>query len=205
MSALLRAYLNLLNSRPLTTKFVTSAILFGSGDLIAQNIDGTMKRGWNPRRTGFAAAWGGFIFTPIGHTWYNIILERSFVGTSAASVVKKTLCDQLLFAPVINAAFLTYGIFTRGGDLKETKSFLRANYKDVMVANYSVWPAAMLFNFKFVPGPLQVPFINVMVLAWSSYLCVKANAGTTKPTSSESAGATIPATGASAPRRTPSQ
>lgn len=43
-----------------------------------------------------------------------------------------------------------------------------------VAANWVVWPGAQMVNFRFVPPALQVPFINVVVLGWSSYLAMKA-------------------------------
>ena len=47
----------------------------------------------------------------------------------------------------------------------------------LMKANWLLWPAVQLVNFRFVPPPLQVPFINVIVLGWSAFLALLATGG----------------------------
>ena len=47
-----------------------------------------------------------------------------------------------------------------------------------MKANWILWPAVQIVNFRFVPGPLQVPFINMIVLGWSAFLALLATGGT---------------------------
>lgn len=52
------------------------------------------------------------------------------------------------------------------------KKKLKDEYKNVVMANWTVWPALQLVNFRLVPPPLQMPVMNVGVFFWSTYLAV---------------------------------
>ncbi len=50
-----------------------------------------------------------------------------------------------------------------------------SDLKNVLVANWAIWPALQYVNFRFVPPRLHVPVINVAVVFWSAYLAVVGN------------------------------
>jgi len=177
MSRLLSRYLHYLSVYPLPTKIVTSASLFGAGDVISQYVDGTMvsKNGFNQDRTMKAMVWGGIIFAPLAHVWYNKVLERFVPGTHATAVLTKVALDQTLWGVAINSLYLAYAtVSINHGSVSDIEPTVRSKIWPLMKANWILWPAVQLINFKYVPPPLQVPFINVVVLAWSCYLALLA-------------------------------
>ena len=109
MAALWSRYMRLLEVYPLPTKAVTSGVLFTAGDGIAQYVDGTIqKRGYNVDRGLKATVWGGIIFAPLAHVWYNRVLERYVPGTSTRAVLTKVFLDQTAWAVAINSLYLSY-------------------------------------------------------------------------------------------------
>ncbi|KAJ8558587.1 hypothetical protein ON010_g8861 [Phytophthora cinnamomi] len=63
--------------------------------------------------------WGGVLFAPVGHAWYNF-LERAVRGKGAAAVAKKIAADQLVFSPPLSLAFFTYAGCSEGKPLRDT-------------------------------------------------------------------------------------
>jgi hypothetical protein len=62
--------------------------------------------------------WGGPIYTPLAHFWYNKVLEKYVTSTGVKMVATKVVADQLIFAPLINPLILTvrsYVVHTRKG------------------------------------------------------------------------------------------
>ena len=179
MAALWRRYMYLLEAYPLPTKAVTSATLYAAGDGIAQSVDGTIQRsGYNADRGVKAAIWGGVIFAPLAHTWYNRVLERYIPGTSGRAVLSKVALDQTAWALAVNTLYLTYvTVYVNHGTLSDAERTVRTKMWPLMKANWLLWPAVQLINFRFVPGPLQVPFINAIILGWSAFLALLATEG----------------------------
>ena len=84
------AYIRALNTRPILTKTVTSAVLFGAGDFMAQKIEGKPLDG---ARLARMTAWGA-IFTPFAHMWYGA-LDKMVPGSGAVVVATKVALDQV--------------------------------------------------------------------------------------------------------------
>ena len=109
MARLWSRYMHYLDVYPLPTKILTSGTLYTAGDGIAQYVDGTIeKRGYNVDRGLKAAIWGGVIFAPLAHVWYNRVLETRLPGTSTRAVLSKVFLDQTGWAIVVNAIYLSY-------------------------------------------------------------------------------------------------
>lgn len=49
-------------------------------------------------------------------------------------------------------------------------------YLPALTANWKVWPAIQLFNFRFVPLRFRVPFTSSCGIAWTLYLSLLAAA-----------------------------
>ncbi|KAG3110167.1 hypothetical protein PI124_g11318 [Phytophthora idaei] len=164
-----------LQASPLLTKGVTSAILFGLGDRIAQRIekDDAEQRDAGDRhglhRTARMMVWGGLLFAPIGHGWYNF-LEKAIRGKGTAAVVKKIAADQLIFSPPLSLAFFTYAGVSEGKPLRETVETAVAKLPPTLAVNWTVWPLVHVCTFGFVPLQYRILFINVVNIGWSAFL-----------------------------------
>ncbi|KAF4323600.1 hypothetical protein BBO99_00001955 [Phytophthora kernoviae] len=160
-----------LHDSPLVTKGVTSAILFGVGDRIAQRIEGseTDDNGDKDdsadrhglKRTARMVLWGGVLFAPIGHAWYNF-LEKAVRGTTRAAVAKKIAADQLLFSPPLSLTFFTYAGVSEGKPLREAVETAVAKLPPTLAVNWTVWPLVHVCTFGFVPLEYRILFINLM-------------------------------------------
>jgi hypothetical protein len=49
---------------------------------------------------------------------------------------------------------------------------IRHDYVPLMIANWKIWPAVTLINFRFVPPAMQVLFANVVSVFWTVYVLV---------------------------------
>jgi protein Mpv17 len=97
----------------------------------------------------------GFIMAPVQHKWFGF-LHRVFPltktsGTSAAA--KRVAFDQLLFAPVGLGAFMSVA---EGGGRQEIQKKFQDIYVPSLKANYLVWPAVQLINFRVMPRQFQI-------------------------------------------------
>lgn len=57
-----------------------------------------------------------------------------------------------------------------GRDLKHIKGKFRDLYKEAIIANWKVWPAVQIINFRFMPLPYRVPFQQSCGVFWTLYL-----------------------------------
>ncbi|KAE8896676.1 hypothetical protein PF005_g30743 [Phytophthora fragariae] len=169
-----------LRDSPLLTKGVTSAVLFGIGDRVAQRIERSERASDSDidsdsddrhglHRTARMMLWGGVLFAPVGHAWYNW-LERVVRGKGAASIAKKVVADQLVFSPPLSLAFFTYAGCSEGKPLRDSVETAAAKLPPTLAVNWSVWPLVHVCTFGFVPLQYRILFINVVNVGWSAFL-----------------------------------
>jgi hypothetical protein len=114
----------------------------------------------------------GFLMAPVQHKWFGF-LSRTFPVTKTSAMVpvlKRVAFDQLLFAPVGLACFFTFMTVAEGGGKKAVARKFQDVYVPALKANYMVWPAVQIINFRVMPIQLQIPFVSTVGIAWTAYL-----------------------------------
>ena len=117
------------------------------------------------------ASWG-FVVAPFQFKWLQF-LSRAFPLTAASATVpalKRVAMDQLVFAPVGLTAFFTYMTYAEGGDSPAVGKRLSHVLLPTLKANYMLWPAVQLLNFRVMPLQFQLPFASTVGIAWGTYL-----------------------------------
>ncbi|KAJ5757235.1 uncharacterized protein N7511_007417 [Penicillium nucicola] len=167
---MLRWYQSKLAKRPILTASITSAILFGSGDVLAQQaVD---RRGLEKHdfgRTGRMALYGGAVFGPVATTWFGILQRHVVLKSTTTTTMARVAADQICFAPIQLTCFLSSMAIMEGSDpLEKWNSAFVPAYK----ANLMVWPFVQGANFALVPPELRVLVVNVVSLGWNCLLSI---------------------------------
>ncbi|KAI1636319.1 hypothetical protein F4809DRAFT_609672 [Biscogniauxia mediterranea] len=165
---MLRWYQRKLASRPLLTQAVTTAVLFGVGDITAQQV--VEKKGIEKHelaRTGRMVLYGGAVFGPAATTWFGILQRHVVLRNKNAEMLARVAADQLLFAPTFIGVFLSSMAVMEGGSPKEK---LDRSYMPALQTNYLIWPFVQMVNFKLVPLEHRVLFVNIISIGWNCYL-----------------------------------
>lgn len=170
-------YQNQLKTNPLQTKALTSALIAGISDIIAQllltgeyqSIARTCKVAM------FGFCWSG----PATHYWQDF-LQRAFQGKNdILTVIKKVFIDQLSFGPLMNVAFMAFvTLALEGRDFNTLAAKIVRDYPLVQLNGWKVWPLAALINYRFVPLQFRVLFVNLVALGWSTFLLLRSRAST---------------------------
>ncbi|KAJ2895119.1 vacuolar membrane protein [Zalerion maritima] len=114
----------------------------------------------------------GFFMAPLQFRWFKQ-LEVWFPITKEAAfgpAMKRVAVDQLVFSPFGIACFFTAMTVAEGGGKKAVQQKLRDMYFPTLKANYYLWPAVQIINFRFMPVQLQLPFVSTVGIAWTAYL-----------------------------------
>jgi protein Mpv17 len=145
------------------TQSVTTAVLFATGDTMAQQ--GVERRGFANQdlaRTGRMAFYGGCIFGPAATTWFNFLQRKVVIpGRPNLEIVARVGLDQTVFASANLFVFLSTMAVLEGSDPKEK---LKSTYTMALSKNWMVWPWVQLTNFKFTPLEHRVLVVNVVSL-----------------------------------------
>ncbi|WPG97276.1 Hypothetical protein R9X50_00005000 [Acrodontium crateriforme] len=166
---MLRWYQSKLASRPLLTQCVTTAVLFATGDTMAQQL--VEKKGLKNQdfgRTGRMVFYGGCIFAPVATKWFGFLQRRIVIpGKPNLEIAARVAADQGVFACGNLFFFLSTMAIMEGSDPKKK---LESTYWNALQKNWMVWPAVQFTNFKFVPLEHRILFVNIISLGWNCYL-----------------------------------
>lgn len=175
MRNILKFYQSLLIKYPIRTQAAQAGILMGLGDQLAQNLIERRKfKDIDFIRTGHFAVIGFFLAGPATRTWYGIL--DKYIGSKGGTVVvKKVLCDQLLFAPTFLCVLLVSIGFLQGSDIDSLKHKLKSSYFQILMNNYKIWPMVQLINFYFIPLQYQVLLVQSVALLWNTYISYISN------------------------------
>lgn len=100
----------------------------------------------------------GFCVAPIQFRWFKL-LERLFPMSKTSSfgpALKRVAFDQIVFAPFGVALFFSAMTVAEGGGRRAISNKLRDMYVPTLKANYVVWPAVQLVNFRLMPVQYQL-------------------------------------------------
>ncbi|KAF7985762.1 hypothetical protein HWV62_365 [Athelia sp. TMB] len=177
MASLLRAYNAALIRRPYAASMATSAVLFGGGDLIAQQA--IEKKGLqahdvrNPSgiwaRTARLTFYGGVFFGPAMTKWYQILNRIKFPNPTKATIYRVAL-DQGVLTPGVVAFFFTSMTFLEGKGVNEAKERLEKAYQPTLLRNWCVFVPTQIINFALVPHHLRFVVVSVVSLFWSMFI-----------------------------------
>lgn len=100
----------------------------------------------------------GFCMAPVQFKWFGF-LERIFPMSKTSAfgpAMKRVTLDQLIFAPIGVGMFFTVMTVAEGGGRRAVTSKLRDMYVPTLKANYIVWPAVQIVNFRLMPMQFQL-------------------------------------------------
>lgn len=101
----------------------------------------------------------GFCMAPVQFRWFRL-LDTTFPmakGSGAfGPALKRVAMDQILFAPFGVAAFFTAMTIAEGGGRRAVSAKLKELFVPTLKANYVVWPAVQLINFRLMPVQFQL-------------------------------------------------
>lgn len=173
-------YSKCLSIYPKSTNFISTGLLFGTGDFIAQS---TSEGPFDYARTLRSVAYGSCVFSFIGDKWYRLLAKVKYPGkplnsnrlNSIRTGITKTAVDQLLWAPVgIGLYFTVMSIFERKS-YEQAKQKLIDNYWVTLKINWYVWPLFQLFNLNLVPVHYQLLTVNLFSIIWNTFLSLRNN------------------------------
>ncbi|RRT42496.1 hypothetical protein BHM03_00059698 [Ensete ventricosum] len=158
-------YLQQLQAHPLRTKAITSGVLAGCSDAIAQKISGVKRL---QLRRMFLLMLYGFVYSgPFGHFLHKF-MERLFKGKKGKdTVAKKVLLEQLTASPWNNMLFMMYyGLVLEGRSFSLVRRKIRKDYPSIQMTSWKFWPIVGWINYQYMPLQLRVLFHSFIASCW---------------------------------------
>lgn len=100
----------------------------------------------------------GFAMAPLQFKWFGL-LSRAFPITKTSAfgpAMKRVAMDQLVFAPFGIACFFSVMTIAEGGGRRAVAHKLRDMYLPTLKANFMIWPAVQVINFRLMPVQFQL-------------------------------------------------
>ncbi|XP_062511602.1 uncharacterized protein LOC134187485 [Corticium candelabrum] len=171
---LLAWYNGWLEKSPVLTKSITSGVLFGLGDVIAQFASGGLQTQFDGARCLRASAFGCFLLGPLAHLHFNflewLVVRRLAVSTRVMPFAKMFIEQFTYWAPGINVIYHFSLGMMEGKGIDGSIQRVKDKIIPTMKANYMLWPAVQIINFKFVPVAHQLNLILIVSLGWAAFL-----------------------------------
>ncbi|KAH9939086.1 uncharacterized protein BXZ73DRAFT_44278 [Epithele typhae] len=169
MSRFLHAFNSAAARKPMITQCATSAVLFGTGDILAQQA--FEKKGMNHdwMRTARLSFYGGAIFGPLLTKWLGLLNRLQF-STPNKAVMYKVYLDQFMFTPGVIALFFGANTLLEGKSVADAQERIADAYVPTIIRNWGVFIPTQIVNFKYVPPHLRFVTIGVVALFWNAYL-----------------------------------
>ncbi|CAL9132997.1 unnamed protein product [Musa textilis] len=188
MLKLWRWYQNCLAVHPVRTQMVSSAFLWGLGDIGAQVV--TQRTLWHQsqdkkeenkeinidwRRVATTSMFGFAFVGPIGHYWYEYLdriiqVRLQLQPKSMKFVTSKVAADGLIFGPLDLLIFFSYMGLASGRSISQVKEDVKRDFLPALIVGGTVWPIVQVANFRFVPVRYQLLYVNLFCLLDSSFL-----------------------------------
>jgi hypothetical protein len=159
-------YLQLLETQPFLTRVLTCGVLNGLGDIFCQLF--VEKEGYSAKRTLTFAGLGVVFVGPCLFYWYGL-LGKLVPGTDIMSILASLALDQLVYAPVFIAGFMSI-LTAIEGKPEAIQAKLQQDLFPAIKVNWGLWVPAQYINFKFVPPNLRTLAVNITALVWNVYM-----------------------------------
>lgn len=154
---------------PMVKGAVTYAILWPTGSLIQQTLEGRNLKTYDWMRALRFSLFGGLYVAPTLYGWVRLS-SAMWPQTSLRVGIVKALIEQVSYGPFACLSFFM------GMSLLEQKTFAEAveETKQKALPTYKVglcvWPFVQTINFSLVPEHNRVVFVSVCSLMWIIFL-----------------------------------
>lgn len=167
---MLRRLSHLALQRPRSVAFGSGIVLSGSGDAVAQFIEGKQDGGCVDGKRVLGMAIFTATLATLGYVPLYRLLDRIFgAKPTVRAVLLKVACDNFLMCPVVNLPL--YFAWTGLIDGRTPESAFRRceeRYREVLLSSWAIWIPTQLLNFTFVPLHLRVPFGYGATFVWAT-------------------------------------
>ncbi|GMK54354.1 hypothetical protein CspeluHIS016_0109400 [Cutaneotrichosporon spelunceum] len=173
MTSLLKSYGSFMTRRPFFGNIVSAVVLFGAGDVIAQQA--VEKKGWSNHdwpRTGRIVTWGGAFFAPAVTAWFQVLNKVPMTNKVKGTAIRVVL-DQFVAAPIVLSCFYAVMTLLEGKDLAAAKEKADKNIWPTLKVNWSLFVPVQTINQSVVPLHYRLVVINVVNLFFNTFLSLQ--------------------------------
>ncbi|XP_017093016.1 PXMP2/4 family protein 4 isoform X1 [Drosophila bipectinata] len=154
---------------PMARGALTYAVMWPTGCLIQQAIEGKSPRDYDWARALRFSLFGSLYVAPTLYGWVRLT-SAMWPKTNLRSGIIKAVTEQLSYGPFACVSFFM------GMSLLEMKTFSQAIEETIEKApptykvGVCIWPFLQTINFSLVPEHNRVVFVSICSLMWTIFL-----------------------------------
>ncbi|KAK1395124.1 hypothetical protein POM88_014180 [Heracleum sosnowskyi] len=173
-SGLVGWYLNMIKTRPILTKSITSALIYTVADFSSQKIVSPSSEPYDVVRTLRMAGYGMLILGPSLHFWFNFV-SKALPKRDLFTTMTKIVMGQTLYGPLMTVVFFSVNASLQGENGEEIVARLKRDLVPTMISGVMYWPLCDFVTFKFIPVQLQPLVSNSFSYLWTVYMTYMAS------------------------------
>jgi hypothetical protein len=163
-----RLYLSRLQSHPISTKLISSSVLFFSSDMLAQTLS---HQDWDILRSLRSGVFGGF-YAPVLHYWIRLLESKVKIPNHLnLQAVARVLPHTMIFAPIFVSGMIFFMEYTRKkGTWESAKERVEKYGIALWKQGLGYWLPVMYLGYRYWSVEHRVLVINVASLLWTCYV-----------------------------------
>jgi len=175
-----QSYMKALEQRPVATKALTSAVLFGTADVMAQGVanlcvDPWERKGIDQSRVAKHMAFGLVFIGPLGHYHFKFLdVTGSYLFPGALAsyswVYKVFMAQAVYWSWFQNSSYLGFMAMSSGKSTAEAQEEITGKIMEIQKKNWVYWIPVASVCFACIPLQLQLTYTLSMNLIWSTFL-----------------------------------
>jgi len=107
---------------------------------------------------------------PVAHHKFNFQAKYVKVSNPLGKLACNTALDMCIFSPPVLAGYFVVMSVLAGQGWDSIQMKLQTKWRKALMAAWSFWPLANIFNYTMVPLQYRVLYHNVVALLWTGYL-----------------------------------
>lgn len=156
-------YETLLQTNPLRTKALTSGTTTALSDILAQVLSGVTWHTMDMHRVLCAFFIGSLLTAPLYHVVYDTLETRWPISKSRIHIALHLAVDQLIAAPVWTVGYCALGAAFDGHVTSSALvERLHADFVNMMLSTWVIYPLVQTLNFALVPARLRVLVLTIV-------------------------------------------
>ncbi|KAK9873335.1 hypothetical protein WA026_022141 [Henosepilachna vigintioctopunctata] len=159
----------LFNIYPISRSVVSYTLIFPTSCLIQQTLAGKRWETYDLQKVFRFWIYGTFFLSPVVYGYVRT-LSKWFPELDLKTNMIRIAIDQLIYAPIMTAAFFGGMALLEGRDLKYAEEEIRKKFLPTFKTGLCYWPIVQTVNFSYIPEKNRVPFLSLCGMAWTVFL-----------------------------------
>ncbi|XP_067636216.1 mpv17-like protein isoform X2 [Eurosta solidaginis] len=157
------------NTHPLAKGVMSYAIIWPTGCLIQQTLEGRDLKTYDWMRCMRFSMFGALYVAPTLYGWVRLSSVMWPQMNLKVGVVKAAV-EQISYGPFAGCSFF-YGMsLLEGKNHKEAVQEVKDKFPPTFKVGICFWPIIQTINFSMIPESYRVVFVSVCSLGWTTFL-----------------------------------